>query len=247
MCTLILANQVIDDAPLLFGANRDERFGRPSEGPRLHESGDLRVLAPRDLKAGGTWLGLNEAEVLVAITNRFGKPPEESRRSRGELVDRALEEASAAEAAEVIAALSASDYNGFHLLCADRDAAYIVWSDGESMHRETLEPGLLVLTERSFGAAENARKERVLAQCQQLLADGKLNEKSLKTLLSRCEVGSIDSTCVNLPEMNYGTRSSTILRLGKRRCFLHARGAPCSARYRDMSVLLDRLLGKPAK
>lgn len=243
MCTLILAHRIIDDAPILFGANRDEQLGRPAEGPRLREGDGLRVLAPRDLKAGGTWLGLNEKGVLAAITNRFGGPADESRRSRGELVDRALQAASASLAADAIAALSPGDYNGFHLLCADREEAYLVWSDGEAMSRSKLGPGLLVLTERSLGAGANARKERVLAECRELLASGALDQAAVQAILSRRDDGSIDATCVSLPSMDYGTRSSTLIRLGKSKSYLHADGSPCSTDYEDLSDLLNRLVG----
>lgn len=242
MCTLILAHRILDGAPILFGANRDEQFGRPAEGPTLRTGGGLRVLAPRDLKAGGTWLGLNESGTLAAITNRFGGPADAQRRSRGELVDRALEVRSARAAADAIAALSPADYNGFHLLCADSNEAHLVWSDGRTMHRQTLAPGLLVLTERSLGAAPNARKERVLAECNDYLARNALDEAALQSILSRTDDGSLDATCVSLPAMNYGTRSSTILRLGEERRFLHADGAPCEVDYEDMSELLGALM-----
>lgn len=248
MCTLILAHRIIDDTPILFGANRDEQLGRPSEGPRLREGDRLRVLAPRDLKAGGTWLGLNEKGLLVAITNRFSlEEPDGSRRSRGELVDRALQAASASEAADAIAALSPGDYNGFHLLCADQSAAHLVWSDGVAMRRSVLEPGVLVLTERSLGAATNARKEHVLAECEALVARGALHEKALQKILSRRDDDSIDATCVSIPSMNYGTRSSTIIRLGESQGFLHADGTPCSNDYQDLSGPLDELLTEKPK
>lgn len=246
MCTLILAHRVLDGAPILFGANRDEQFGRPAEGPTLRAGGGLSVLAPRDLKAGGTWLGLNESGMLAAITNRFGEPADAQRRSRGELVDRALEAGEARAAADAIAALSPADYNGFHLLCADPDQAHLVWSDGRTMHRQALAAGLLVLTERSLGAAPNARKERVLAECNDYLASGTLDEAALQTILSRTDDGSLDATCVSLPAMNYGTRSSTIIRLGDARRFLHADGAPCVVDYEDMSEALDILMDRGA-
>ena len=98
MCTVILAHRLLDDAPLLLGANRDEQLARPSEPPRLRDDTPISPVSPRELKAGGTWLGVNEEGVISAITNRFGKLAEGSRRSRGELVDLALEHKSAAAA-----------------------------------------------------------------------------------------------------------------------------------------------------
>ena len=241
MCTVIVAHRVFDDAPILFGANRDERLDRPSEPPELRAQRPVAAVSPRDLKAGGTWLGINASDVLAAITNRFGKPADADRRSRGEVVDIALENDSAQSAAAAIAELSATDYNGFHLLCVDTREAHLVWSDGKTMSHTRLEPGLIVLTERSLGAADNARKERVLGECRARLESGELDEAGLQQILSECEDGSIDATCVSIPSIDYGTRSSTIIRLGEQRRLLHADGPPCSTGYEDMSSLLVEL------
>lgn len=244
MCTVILAHRVIDGSPVLLGANRDEQLDRPAAPPAIRDDGPLTTVSPRDLKAGGTWLGVNAAGVLSAITNRYGKPADPSRRSRGELVDRALAAASANAAATSIAELTAGDYNPFHLLCVDAQTAKLVWSDGERMSLVDVDPGLLVLTERSLGAAQNKRKERVLGQCRQLLSRGELDEAHLAEVLSQREPDSIDSTCVDMPSLNYGTRSSTIVRLGAQRRLLHADGAPCETDYRDLSELLDETVGQ---
>ncbi len=241
MCTVILAHRVFDDSPLLFGANRDEQMTRPAEPPALRNDGPIAKMTPRDLKAGGTWLGVNAAGVLSAITNRFGKPADPDRRSRGELVDRALAHDSAETAARAIAALAATDYNPFHLVIADAAQAHLVFSDGARMSHSTLEAGLIVLTERSLGAAENQRKERVLAECRALLDAGDLDESHLQQVLSECEEGSMDATCVSLPGVDYGTRSSTIIRIGARHCLLHADGPPCTTEYEDQTELLDAL------
>ena len=243
MCTVILAHRLFDQAPILFGANRDEQLARPSQPPALRRDGPIAAISPRDLQAGGTWLGLNARGVLVAITNRFGRPADPTRRSRGELVDRALAHPSAANAAVAIAALPADDYNAFHLLCVDEDQAHLVWSDGALMSQSHLEPGITVITERSLGAADNRRKQHVLRECRSLLAAGDLDEAHLEDVLSRRDDGSIDATCVDIPEFGYGTRSSTIVRLGERPRLLHCEGPPCANDYDDMTDMLARLLG----
>ena len=70
VCTLVVAWRVFETAPVCVAANRDESFDRPAAPPSVRE-GDPAVLAPRDERAGGTWLGYNEAGVLAAITNRW--------------------------------------------------------------------------------------------------------------------------------------------------------------------------------
>ena len=58
------------DRDLVLAANRDEYLDRAAEKPTLRRSGNRTVLAPRDLQAGGTWLGLNDAKLFAALTNR---------------------------------------------------------------------------------------------------------------------------------------------------------------------------------
>lgn len=242
MCTVILGFQVLPGAAILMGANRDERLARPAEGFARRKRGAMAFVAPRDLKAGGTWLGVNAHGVVAAITNRFGPASDPARRSRGELVEMALESRTAKAAAGHIAELPVSEYNGFHLLIADAHDALIVWNDLHQMHREELPAGIHVLTERSFGAAENQRQSRVLARCQALCAAGDFDPEHLKALLSERADGSIDATCVNLPELGYGTRSSTILRLGADPLLQHTDQAPTPRSYNELTPLLADLL-----
>ncbi len=53
--------------PLLVAANRDEFYERPTAPMAWWEGGQL--LAGRDLKAGGTWLGLTRTGRFAALTN----------------------------------------------------------------------------------------------------------------------------------------------------------------------------------
>ena len=93
MCTLVL----VVPSPggvLQVAANRDEFLARPATPPA--PSADGRWLAPRDLQAGGSWLGVNAAGLFVGVTNRSAGPRDGARRSRGLLVLEALESADAA-------------------------------------------------------------------------------------------------------------------------------------------------------
>src|SRR5262245_27376544 len=94
MCTLIAAFQQWPEIPLIVAANRDEALARPAVGPMLWD-GLPHFVAPRDEKAGGSWLGLNEYGLFVGITNRAGAVPAPGERSRGLLVTAALREPSA--------------------------------------------------------------------------------------------------------------------------------------------------------
>ncbi|MFT5050291.1 MAG: hypothetical protein ACI8QZ_001692 [Chlamydiales bacterium] len=84
MCTL---SWVATGAGYDLFFNRDERIGRGAESApleTLHEG--VRVLAPRDTDAGGTWITVNEHGVTNAILNGYFESDERhnpGRRSRG--------------------------------------------------------------------------------------------------------------------------------------------------------------------
>jgi len=125
MCTLIALHRCIADAPLVVAANRDEFHGRPTEGPALREA-SISVVAPRDLHAGGTWLGINASGLFAAVTNRRCETPDARRRSRGWLVMEALEEPTAERAVERFRNLPEAAYNPFNLFMADGESAHLV-------------------------------------------------------------------------------------------------------------------------
>ena len=155
MCTLIVLHRCIPGRPLVVAANRDEFLARPAEGPAIREGRSGRILAPRDLAAGGTWLGLNDRGVFVGLTNLrpaiqddvdpdgpvVAKP---GLRSRGEVVMAALDAGSAVEAAEALGELEIGAYNAFQLLVADeREARLTVYRERPEII--TLPPGVHVV------------------------------------------------------------------------------------------------------
>ncbi|MHC4861355.1 MAG: NRDE family protein, partial [Planctomycetota bacterium] len=82
MCILVVIRERVAGWPVVVGANRDEYRDRPWEPPRW----DGDVLAPRDLRAGGSWIALHRDGFLVALTNRPEARPDPARPSRGLLV-----------------------------------------------------------------------------------------------------------------------------------------------------------------
>ena len=130
MCYLAVHHRVRADAPLVLLANRDEAYDRPFDPP--HWWGDAPdVFAPRDRSAGGTWMGMSRAGLVAAITNR-GKPLGGAPlRSRGQLVVDVLRQPDPPTAvAWLHEHLLAEPYEGFHLLVADRSAAFVVRHEG---------------------------------------------------------------------------------------------------------------------
>src|SRR5262245_30895767 len=121
MCTLALYFRCFEAYPLLLAANRDEHFDRPSAAPALWD-GEPKIIAGKDLRAGGTWLGVNEFGLLAAMLNRRidGTPlPPTLARSRGLLCKELLEKKTLAAALDVVEQDRAR-YNPFTAVFADK-------------------------------------------------------------------------------------------------------------------------------
>ena len=56
MCLLAIFYRMVDDAPLVVGANREESCARPALPPQILD-GPARAVAGVDVLAGGTWFG----------------------------------------------------------------------------------------------------------------------------------------------------------------------------------------------
>ncbi|RFA30553.1 hypothetical protein CAI21_05775 [Alkalilimnicola ehrlichii] len=114
MCLLLFAQGVHPDYPLVVAANRDEFHARPTAPAAWWPEG---ILAGRDLKAGGTWLGVSRTGRFAALTNfRDPQNNDPQRASRGQLVVEALLDTGAA--VDFAASLRAAEarYNGFNLV-----------------------------------------------------------------------------------------------------------------------------------
>ncbi|MEM9454871.1 MAG: NRDE family protein [Myxococcota bacterium] len=238
MCTIVVATRLWDAAPLVVAANRDEQTARPAAAPhRWARDDDEPIFAPRDLLAGGTWLGIRGADLFVGITNRAtgsGSPP--GPRSRGQLVLDALARGEAAAAASAIAALDPAEHAPFHLVMADRQGAYLVWNDGLHHHHETLEPGIHVISERSRGAAPTQR-DALLRRRLDARGPEEPTLAQWRTLMAEHAANPFEGPCVHADERGYGTRCSTVVRLlaDGGLGFFHADGRPCVTEYKDLS------------
>jgi uncharacterized protein with NRDE domain len=68
MCLILLSYKQHPVYPLVFAANRDEFYDRPSAPASFWEDRP-DLLAGRDLKEGGTWLGITRGGRMAALTN----------------------------------------------------------------------------------------------------------------------------------------------------------------------------------
>lgn len=256
MCTLVIASSVLPSLPVVVVANRDERLDRPASGPQIWpaDDGGEHFLAPRDELAGGSWLGVNTAGVFVGITNRYLVARDDARRSRGELVTRALRLPSARAIHAAMRQLDPADYNGFHLVYADGRDVLATASDGNALAQLTLGHGVQVITERSFGAGDDhPRVRRVERAWERCLVDERartsLPEALTDLLVEHDDADPLSATCIHLPALAYGTRSAMVLALGVRAPseppvghLLWAEGPPCTTAFTSKDALLASVL-----
>jgi uncharacterized protein with NRDE domain len=139
MCLVVLAWNAHPTERLVLVGHRDELHDRAA-APMDWWSAP-RLLAGRDLVAGGTWLGLADRGCFGVVTNLRGAPTPRDPPSRGSLIPRYL--AGGVPPGEFMAALAAdaARYAGFSLLLGDeRELWYI--SNGDPGGPRRLEPGI---------------------------------------------------------------------------------------------------------
>ncbi|MFT5427026.1 MAG: hypothetical protein ACI9ZT_001979 [Gammaproteobacteria bacterium] len=128
MCLIILSYKQFDNFPLILAANRDEFFERPTQSAHFWNDNPL-ILAGRDRKHNGSWLGITKQGRFAAVTN-FREPSEKIARatSRGTLVSEyLLSEINAKNYLEDL--LNRIDkFDGFNLLVGDTNALYFLSS-----------------------------------------------------------------------------------------------------------------------
>jgi hypothetical protein len=244
MCIMAILYRSARDAPILVASNREEFFDRQSQAPRI-QSGKPRVMCGIDRRAGGTWLGVNQYGLLVAVTNRTKAvvPPEP--RSRGLLCRDLLSLRNATEAADHAAhELATGNYAGANYVCLDANHGAVIYG-GNKTEVVELVPGLHVFTNGNMDDCNDHRQQFV----RRLL--------TLHTLGSAVTFLAVASkTFSRKPDSSgrrgvirgsddYGTVSSTLISLASRpqnAIYQYAPGPPCDVPYDDLSALLRQVL-----
>ncbi|MEF8782589.1 MAG: NRDE family protein [Haloarculaceae archaeon] len=239
MCTLTLAWQVFEDAPLVVAANRDERVDRPSEPPEVRDW-ETQVIAPLDAKAGGTWLGYNEHGVLVAVTNRWTDGDLSGDRSRGLLVRNALRHESAENAVRYVEReLDTRSYAGFNLVVADATAAVLVEWGGRRQIRH-FDPGVHVVVNVGVDGAytipahrsEAAQEQAANADAVRTALQPEPGEGSWEWLDRAVDVISDHEYGVCIHRDGFGTRSSSLVHVAENGViYEYADGPPCRTAF----------------
>jgi uncharacterized protein with NRDE domain len=144
MCLILFAHRHHPQYSLVLAANRDEYFDRPTAPAHFWKDAP-HLLAGRDLREGGTWLGITRSGRVAAVTNyRDPASVKSGAPSRGKLVlDFLLGEGDPREYLKRLQGTAAA-YNGFNLVLGDMQGLH--WYSNHGGEIRTLGPGLYGLS-----------------------------------------------------------------------------------------------------
>ena len=204
MCLIAWNWQPESSTPLLLVGNRDEFYARPAQ-PLQWWDGD-HILAGKDLRAGGTWLGVTRTGRLAALTNYRdvttagyasqlpGHVPAEARSevpSRGELVTEFLQSDQSASVFLQRLASRTKYYNAFNLLVFD--GSRLLGLQSRQAEIVVMQPGIGAVSNADFHSPwpklawlQNALKNHINACANDFDdrdADSSADEEALFSLL----------------------------------------------------------------
>ncbi|HRD65739.1 MAG TPA: NRDE family protein [Candidatus Competibacter sp.] len=223
MCLILFAYRRHPSFRLIVAANRDEFLDRPT-APLAFWNDSPQVLAGRDLKEGGTWLGITRTGRFAALTN-YRDPARivQNAPSRGRLVSDYLQGDEPAHAYLDRLVARASSYNSFNLLLGDgEELFYYANLAGEP---RSLAPGLYGLSNHLLDTPWPKLKRGRLSLHQLLNRRPNPTADDLLDLLTdRVPAPDTELPRTGIPlewerwlspvfidAPNYGTRASTVL------------------------------------
>jgi len=147
MCVAAVAWNAHPRWLLVAAGNRDEFHERPA-APLARWDDGSGIVAGRDLRSGGTWLGVSTAGRFTLVTNLRGHGgPDPALASRGGLVTALL---AGREHPDGGIAGDGDAFNPFNLLVADAQQAWFLTNRPQTA-RAPLESGVHGLSNSSFG------------------------------------------------------------------------------------------------
>jgi uncharacterized protein with NRDE domain len=205
MCLIAIAVRASAKYPIVIAANRDEFYDRPTRPLHLWDD-DQDIAGGLDLRAGGSWLAVSRNGRFASVTNIRGIDVPNPR-SRGELVGEFLR--STIDPLEYAQQIEPQNYAGFHLITGDRTRVAHVASDAP--------PSLLA---DGIFAVSNARASidwPKIALAREAMAsvidapDDQLMDDLMRFLMTTRGGPIEEEVFVSLPDLGYGTRSSTVI------------------------------------
>jgi hypothetical protein len=236
--------RVVRGTPILVAANREERFDRPTQYPKI-QPGSPRVVCGIDRKANGTWLGVNQHGLFCAVLNRPKHRLPLEPRSRGLLCRELLELRTAREASEYAEKeLLTGIYAGANYVCADAKFAAVVYG-GNKIEVMEITPGLHVITDGNMDDFRDERHELVHRMLTLHTLDSAVTFLAVASRTFSRKPDNYGRRGVVMLGKEFGTVSSTLLALSRKiqhAVMQYSPGPPCDHPYDDLSALLRQVL-----
>lgn len=245
MCLVFIGFGIDGCPPVTIGANREESRRRPTTSPVCRPR---RPGMPRSLLAGadhgpdgsfsgmGTWLGVNEAGLAVAVTNRNDSHLawDAQTRSKGLLAVDLLDFETPKDAARFARTeLASGGFGGCNYLIAGRDAALVIEAPGASSIRiRELGPGVHAMTNLDLDDPADPRIR--------LIADAFDPRAFPASAAALCR----DERII-VPGADRGTISSSLVAIGDAIQFDHVLGDPRRRDYESYRLPDDGRLPTP--
>lgn len=213
MCIAALAWRSRAQWPLVVIANRDEFHERPTAPlARWHDGSG--IIAGRDLRSGGTWLGVSEQAGRLALITNYREPRRfrDDAPSRGALVTDWLTGAwhRVEDRLDTL-----RDYNGFSLMLVDGPQGWIV--DNRTMvEPRPMIPGFYGLSNSAF-TDPWPKVDHLIGDVRGVLDDREPDEAAFFAMLAKggpVVEASAEDAPVFIRDATYGTRCSTVVMLG---------------------------------
>ena len=237
MCLVVVLYRVIDGAPVLIAANREERFDRSALPPRVFR-GPPSYTCGIDQQAGGTWLGINQYGVVIAVTNRDKTGITAAPRSRGLLCLDLLSCKTARDATKRVAKdLAKGSYAGANYLCIDAEHASVIYG-GRDIEVIEMPPGLHLLTNGNLDDPDDRRQslaQRFMESSPLTSVDGFIERTARLCAHKGIVVHQSDSGTVCADQIALTDRAEDAV-------YRHAPGPPDRLDFDDVSSLLHRVL-----
>ena len=250
MCTLIVLYRPGHLWPILIAANRDEMLSRSWRPPGRHWPDRPHVVAGLDELGRGSWFGVNDNNVVAGIMNRRNTlGPITGKRSRGELVLKALDFSNAKAAAEELSVTDTALYRAFNLVIADCEGAYWLRHAAENDENRVevmkLTPGLSMITayDRNDLTSPRIRRYLPLFLAAPVPVPEQDDWSAWHTLLASRESDAGPDGAMNvITDHGFGTVSSFLLALpacgssGTKLRWLFAAGRPDQVSYNEVII-----------
>jgi uncharacterized protein with NRDE domain len=230
MCLLAFSYKQHPNYEFIFATNRDEFYDRPTRPAQFWDD-DPSVLAGKDLKAGGTWLGITKDGKFSALTNyRDPSIQKEDPPSRGHLVLDYLRGGKAIDQYLQDVDKKANLYNGFNLLGGElfgTDSKLMYYSNQQQEIR-ALEAGLYGLSNKLLDTPWPKVKRAKRELASMIRSESVTEEKLFELLQDDRKAPDEELPDTGIPHElekavspifiktdKYGTRNSTVILVDK--------------------------------